>query len=62
MTPSDAPSCGLTYNYYSDNSRGVIYDCKTLQIKRPLVFLPKLQIAPVCQLKSSVDFRIELPS
>jgi hypothetical protein len=23
---SDAPSCGVTYNRHSDNSRGAIYD------------------------------------
>jgi hypothetical protein len=26
MTVSDAPSCGITHNCYSGNSRGVIYD------------------------------------
>ncbi len=25
MIVSDAPSCGVTYNHHSDNSRGVIY-------------------------------------
>jgi hypothetical protein len=27
MTVSDAESCGITYNHYSDASRGVIYNC-----------------------------------
>jgi hypothetical protein len=26
MTFSDAPSCGVTYDPYSDNSRGAIYN------------------------------------
>ncbi len=33
MTASDAPSCGITYDHHSDDSRGVIYDCNVFIIQ-----------------------------
>ncbi len=37
-TVSDVPSCGITYDHYSDNSRGVIYNCNIFVVHATDVF------------------------
>ena len=32
-TVSDAPSCGITYDHYSDDTRGAIYDRNIFMIQ-----------------------------
>jgi hypothetical protein len=41
MTISDAPSCGITYNCHSDDSRGINYDCNICIIKAKGPNVPK---------------------
>ncbi len=33
LTISNAPSCGVTYDRHSDNSRGAVYDCNIFIVK-----------------------------
>ncbi len=42
MTLGGAPSCGITYDCHSDDSRDVIYIYNTFIIQATRVFLPRL--------------------
>ncbi len=48
MIISDAPSCNVTYNHHSDDSRGVIYTCNKFRVQATYTRLSKHACLQYC--------------